>query len=329
MDAMIAEYAGKLEMGEKQEVENMAVFPLFSSTEPSPPYLTLSEALEKRLLQITEVSGSGSVPELKVVNQADVPVFLLDGEELAGAKQNRVLNTSILLKEKSETVIPVSCTEAGRWSYTSGAFEESGTVMTPRQRGRKSRAVSASLGRDRQYQSDQSEVWDGVAELAKDARVSSPTGAMRDVYSARQNDLDRYVKGFEWQENQRGLLVFVNGKAAGFDVLSRDSAYGQLHGKLVKSYSMEALLAKTEDREKEAPRTEDAKAFLELSGSCEESKYESVGHGWDYRFQGPSVTGSALVHWQTVVHMAFFRVDEADKTGHISGYRRRRDFRIY
>ena len=88
-------------------------------------YLTLKEALEKRLLIVKEVSAEASVPELKVINNADVPMLLLDGEELAGAKQNRVLNTSVLVKEKSELIIPVSCTEQGRWSYQTDEFSNS------------------------------------------------------------------------------------------------------------------------------------------------------------------------------------------------------------
>ena len=34
------------------------------------------------------------MPELRVVNKGDARILVLDGEELRGAKQNRVLNTT-------------------------------------------------------------------------------------------------------------------------------------------------------------------------------------------------------------------------------------------
>ena len=115
MDQIIINFLSKLELGELQTFKNMAMIPLFSSVDHTPQYLSLGEAMGKGLLTVTEVSQSGAVPELKVVNKGDLPVLLLDGEELAGAKQNRVLNTTILVIEKSETIIPVSWTEQGRW----------------------------------------------------------------------------------------------------------------------------------------------------------------------------------------------------------------------
>jgi hypothetical protein len=60
----------------------------------------------QNLLKITELNDSGAVPQLKVMNNAELPVLILDGEELMGAKQNRIVNTSILLREKFETIIP-------------------------------------------------------------------------------------------------------------------------------------------------------------------------------------------------------------------------------
>jgi len=81
------------------------------------------------MLKITEINKGGSVPELKVTNTAMQYVLLLDGEELMGAKQNQVLNATVLLRPNSETVIPVSCTEQGRCAYSSEEFSSSGHVI--------------------------------------------------------------------------------------------------------------------------------------------------------------------------------------------------------
>lgn len=48
-------------------------------------------------------------------------------------------------KGVSETKIPVSCTEQGRWSYASKAFSESDNVMAYKTRSRKTRSVHYSL----------------------------------------------------------------------------------------------------------------------------------------------------------------------------------------
>ena len=105
--------------------ENLTVYPVHGKNGHQPVYLTLDVALEKKLIQVQEVSDRGSVPALKVTNQADQPVLFLDGEELIGSKQNRVLNLTVLIPAKSDVVIPVSCVEGGRWSYRSRAFKTS------------------------------------------------------------------------------------------------------------------------------------------------------------------------------------------------------------
>ncbi len=84
MDQIIDNFLLELELGELQNFNNMAIIPLFSRTHRSPRYLPLGEAMGKGLLTVTEVSQSGTVPELKVVNKGELPVLLLDGEELAG-----------------------------------------------------------------------------------------------------------------------------------------------------------------------------------------------------------------------------------------------------
>jgi len=118
----------------------------------------------------------------------------------------------------------------------------------------------------------------------------------------------------------------IGGKAVGFDLVSRPQAYAQLNIRLVGSYAMDALLSRHSEI---AQASGDAgRAFLKEAAHCEGKAYKSVGHGWDHRFTGPAVVGSALICSEAVIHAAFFRSGEADDTGRISSAGSRRWFRM-
>jgi len=310
-----------------QEFENMGVFPILSSESSSTDYITMNTALNEDMLTVTEISEGGSVPELKVINKSEVPVFLLSGEELSGAKQNRIINASILLREKSETIIPVSCTEQGRWSYTSDAFYDSGIMMSRDIRSRKDEAVRRSLHRMNRFASDQSEIWNDISNMSAKEGVHSPTGSMKDVFTQKMKDLNSYMEAYPSVPNQKGMLVLINNRVAGFDLISRESAYAELHPKLIKSYAMDALLQRQNNSANGNPAFDKAVSFLERAQKCNEKDYDSVGYGRDYRYNGNAMTGSALLHKDEVIHMSFFSIDESDKAGSMSSFSRRRQYR--
>jgi hypothetical protein len=289
----------------------------------------LGEALAAQDLTVTEVSAGGSVPELMVINRGHGAVLLIDGEELAGAKQNRVLNTSILVKEVSETKIPVSCTEQGRWSYTSKQFSTSGNIMAHKSRSRKSSSVALCLESLGSYSSDQGEVWAGIAELQAKAGAKSPTSAMSDVYKSRDEDLRNCDEVFKRVPNQVGLLAFIGGEAAGLDTVSRTDAYSQLHSKLVRSYVLEGLLELKKASSSPETITAGAREFLDdlFLLAAEETEFPSVGYGTDHRFKGKNLVGSALVHENEVIHAAFFHLNEAEHPDRMTRYLSRRFFR--
>src|SRR4051794_36563169 len=91
----------KVRVGETLRYKALSVFPLFTETNGSVEYLLADEAIRDQLLTVEEISESGSVPELSVENKGDTRVLFIEGEELVGAKQNRILNTSILIAAKS------------------------------------------------------------------------------------------------------------------------------------------------------------------------------------------------------------------------------------
>ena len=288
-------------------------------------YGTLAEALRDGVILVTEVNAGGSVPDLKVMNNADSSILLLDEEELKGAKQNRVFNASVLLDAHSETIIPVSCTEAGRSAYTSETFKESGYVMPRNLRANRTRSVSASLNQTHEYRSDQGAVWSDIDRMAEVSAVESPTRTMTDVFEAKKKELDVCLDAFSHVPNQNGLLVFANGAVVGFDLISRAIACEALHPKLVKSYVMDALLQKTNGRRKAT--LDGAREFIKETQSCSDKKFKSAGLGWDYRFEGGTLVGSSLVHNETAVHTAFFRAQSATSSARMANYARRAEYR--
>jgi hypothetical protein len=292
----------RMTFGEVQSHGALAVLPIMADLPDGPDYLTLGEALAAGTLSITEISEGGSVPELAVANTGALPVLLLDGEELAGAKQNRVVNTTILLKEHSKTVIPVSCVEQGRWHYASREFQDSGNVMAAGQRANKGRAVSANLASSGRRASDQGEVWAGVEEMACSFDVASETGAMRDVYAHVERDLASLLRAFTPVPGQRGMATFIGGRIAGVEYLSHPRAFAKVFEKLLRSYALDAFRHPASDTAGADPEL--ARQFLAaITGSSVQS-YAALGYGQEHRINGKSALGSALTVEDALIHLS-------------------------
>ena len=194
----------RLKLGEPTTHGGLTVFPLTSEFRSKLRYLLLEDGLRKGLVTIREVSEGGSVPELKVENRADRPVLIVDGEELVGAKQNRVANLTMLIPAERTTIIPVSCVEAGRWSYRSAHFDVSDRVQNARGRAEKLESVRHSIRERGSRRSDQGRVWDSIAEESASLGAASPTSEMGAMFERHKDTLDDYVDMMNAAPDQLG-----------------------------------------------------------------------------------------------------------------------------
>lgn len=209
---------------------------------------------------------------------------------------------------RSHTVIPVSCTEQGRWSYTSASFSDADNIANYKLRAANIHSVVNSLKSTGRHRSDQGEVWHGISDLQIKHKVMSRTSAMRDVYEAKKLDLGKYTSAFKLSKGQKGMLVFINGVPAGLELISREDAFQRYFAKLLRSYCIDAM---QDDKAVTAEIPADkAKGFIEGLANCKESRYASVGRGQDYRYESEGLTGSALEVDEEVVHLAFLRVSK-------------------
>ena len=94
--------------------ENLSVYFVHGASAQGPVPLTLSEALDKQMVEVVE---TGSVNELKIRNKGSEPIFIQSGDLVKGGRQDRVVTTSFVLPPKSGSVPLASfCVEHGRWS---------------------------------------------------------------------------------------------------------------------------------------------------------------------------------------------------------------------
>lgn len=316
--ALISSWLETTQLGTPQTHRHLTLFPLLRSANGL-VYQTMGEAFRAGALQIQEVSSGGSVPDLQAINSSALPILLLDGEELRGAKQNRVLNTSILLAAHSKLVVPVSCTESGRWSYNRPDFEDSRMLMSAKSREFKLKSVSRNLASMGRAQADQGEVWARIEEETLNLGAASRTSAMRDVYEQQAGNMDEYQRAFTAVQGQCGLLAVLNGKPLGCDLLSRNEAYTSVHSKLVQSYVIDAL------QELALPKVEDAQAtgpaFLAAARHCNCRSFAAVGLGADVRMDSAVVSGAALVVDHTVVHLSLFAGNAATSPDQLESMR--------
>ena len=302
MDALTAVLA-QLEVGTPVIAANLAMYPLLVPEESAPGYLTLDEALAAGLASVTEVSESGSVPELLVKNSAKQPVLILDGEELVGAKQNRIVNLTILVAAGQTLHIPVSCVEAGRWARRSREFAAAGRAHYASGRAQKLEQVSLAMRESGERMADQCAVWADIDEKSRRMQAESDTRAAAEMYERSRAKLEAFVAGLEPVPRQAGALFAINGAVAGMDVFDSPSTWRKSMRKLVHSYGLDAL-----DRAESAPRRTRANPtrFLSALKGAERERFPAIGVGDDVRLTGRAVVGGGLVVGDRVVHLVAF-----------------------
>jgi hypothetical protein len=293
--------------------ENLAVLPLLARDIHEPDYLTLDEALAQGAIQITEIGEAGSVPELRALNTGGRPVLLTDGEELIGAKQNRVLNLTILVPSKRTVAIPVSCVEAGRWHRVSSTFAAAARVQFAEGRAAKMRDVTRSLEHDGRRFSDQSSVWSLIDQKAARLDAQSETSAMSEMYDRLQGLIDAYVTAFPPVEHQVGAVVYVGGRLAGLELFDAPDTWRKLSPKVLRSYALDAVDRR--HRRSRKPRVGDATVFSDRMASSTASTFAAAGEGEDVRLSGAGVVAAALVVRGRAIHVSAFPVDSVANRG--------------
>ena len=290
-------YASRLQVGMPQRYENLTLYPISADGVIVPDLeLTLDEAIERGLLEIAELKPA-EVNRVRLVSRAHEPVFIMGGEMLLGAKQDRIAGDDLLIPSGAELVIPVYCVEHGRWVAETDAFSSAGAL------------VGTEVRKARQ-RSDQGAVWSRVA--AEQSRLNAPseTGAFRSVRESEevQDKIAPYRRALSDfavdNAKTRGVVACVGGEIIAADLFGSRTVFRTLWPKLLESYVIDALDRRVRGS---APDPVRIRQWLDGVTRAETSRKPTPGAGTLYELRGGGVIGSALVYREGVVHMELFR----------------------
>lgn len=296
-------FSKNLILGDPFAVHGLGIIPLLGDTSLKLPALDLLEqALDGGSFKVTEVSEGGSVPFLRAENSGANPVLILDGEELVGGKQNRIVNATIIILPGKIMDIPVSCMEAGRWNRQREDFAAGEAVFRAKSRAVQKASVTSSLRREGSYRSDQGAVWDEVSDSLAEMGTPSATSDFRAGRAKVAQQLDSFAEAIRSFDHQVGAIFLSKHGILGLELLAAPELFSRCLRKIVRSFAFEVLA----DEDISTVPRDPAAAWWEKVQKAPLSRRSSPGAGEDLRVEAGDFIGSGLLWNDALVHFSCF-----------------------
>ena len=274
----------------------VSFFPVYLAANELPEISTEGLIIDE--LDAERVSG------LSVRNPTEKPVLLVEGEHLVGGKQNRAVNSTVLVPPLSELEVPVSCIEQGRWGRRREYRRN--CSFTPRNvRSKLQETVNASMHGEGSRRSDQGAVWREVDGVLDRLEVISDTGAVADAEDAYRRDRSLYAAVDDLTKlgplpRQNGIVVTHGKRVEAIELFGSRELLAYYWNTLVRSHMLESP---------DAPgphSVERALWAIRRFGSMDQKSCPGVGMGTELRMIDHVMVGQALMLEETVVHASMF-----------------------
>ncbi|NJO01513.1 MAG: hypothetical protein HC880_07315, partial [Bacteroidia bacterium] len=197
------------------------------------PLLELGKGLAEKQVEVVEISDAGSVQDLSVRNKSDKFLLIYEGSLLEGEKQNRVVNATLLLEPNTETIIPVSCVERGRWNRSAQGFSKPSYDSSSKiRRNFKKNILFQKAG----FKGMQSEVWEEVDKFAASEAMHNATGDYASYYQNSKKDHFVFKEGLKLPAKG----IFVKAYEEDYlDYVNNEEVFTEILERITKGYEME------------------------------------------------------------------------------------------
>ena len=283
-----------LKVGDPQQKNNIVVFFLSSDEKKNDSYLSFFQALDQKLVDVSEVNERGFVNKLKVTNKSSQSLLILGGEQILGnkIKQHRIVATTVLIPSNATVFINVNCGEQYRWSALLNSNVD----------------ISETLYFSRGNLGKQYKIWNEIKNISDELRVKSFTSSVEEIYKKRKNDIQEIVSFFEPGTYDVGVAIGVNNQIKSLDVFSSNNHLKVYLKKIIRSVAINNF---KKINHKSYLKIKDVHKFLRIINQSNKSQFkvEESTLGKRIHFNGETVNGTALYNENQVVHCSAFLKD--------------------
>ncbi len=253
--------------------------------------LTIDEIIDLEKGKFHECD-TPDINEIVIDNKSDFPVLMLDGEEITGSLQNRIIAQSNLVEAKTSKDIPVICVEEGRWDGIGGF--QTGYCSYPR--------IRTILAKSRYKKMDtQQTIWNEINRKLIVTSTKSATSSMHDIYDNLQEEVSRYIENFKsLNHNTIGFIGTAGSRILSCDIFQNSNIYRKFENKLIRSYALDAIEYQRERGSH--PNVEKfLKAILDTLRKKRVRKRET-----NIKIKGDGFLGQALIYQDNIIHLSAF-----------------------
>tara|TARA_B100001057_G_scaffold121583_1_gene120361 strand:+ start:5929 stop:6870 length:942 start_codon:yes stop_codon:yes gene_type:complete len=285
---------------------NITIFFLQSKTKLENNFLTLEESISKSLVDIKEINSKGTIRYLKVSNKSNQKLLILGSEQIIGnaLKQNRVVNNTTLVPEKTTIMLSVSCCEKNRWSpaVANNICTSESLYFT---KGR----INNSVNIFDNNKTDQFKIWDDIAEKLDEFSTKSFTGTLEDTYNNNKLYFDEITNYFTINENDVGVVAAIGNRLVNVEIFSSNKLLKMYFPKIIKSLIFESYNKTSQNY---LLGLKDVYKLFRLIEFSEKKLHKPHNDclGEEIRFNSDRVVGSCLNYKEKLLHFSGFLKDD-------------------
>ncbi|MEW6203560.1 MAG: DUF6569 family protein [bacterium] len=270
--------------------------------------ISLEEGLKSGRISVAE---TGRMERIGMWNAGHTPALIMDGETLLGGAQNRVMNTSVVLRPGEHVETPASCVEVHRWD-----LKRDGEIPQNKRKFNTSDMAFAKLRHSRmedmhnsittenRVSVDQNEVWRTIIQRFGIVGAKADTLDLHDLYDCWHHALKVFTDRFHLVTAQTGMISFLNRRTWFADIFAHRTMLMKQYKKILKGIAFDALIrldAKGELPLRHVPTADDARDVLR---NLRVAKTQLVPMGRDFYLASDKCFGFAAVYENKVLYLS-------------------------